>query len=83
MTIQSSASYNHDSQTSAPCLVSNIPASPTFGQCVTQALSRDGTFGAFPNPFGDLGSTPAFSPDFEGNIRLRYDWHVAAYNAYV
>ena len=82
VTLQGSASYNHDTQTSAPCLVSNIASSPTFGKCITDALSRDGTFGPFPNPFGDLGSVPAFSPDFEGNIRLRYEWRVADYKAF-
>lgn len=83
VTLQGSASYNHDTQTSAPCLIGNIASSPTFGQCITQAKARDGTFGPFPNPFGDLGSVPAFSPEFEGNIRLRYDWRVADYNAFV
>jgi outer membrane receptor protein involved in Fe transport len=83
VTVQGSASYNHDTQTSAPCLISNISTSPTFGHCVTEALARDGTFGPFPNPFGDLGSVPAFSPEFEGNIRVRYDWKVSDYNAFV
>ena len=83
VTFQGSASYNHDTQTSAPCLVSNLATSSTFGHCITDALSRDGTFGPFPNPFGDLGSAPAFSPDFKGNVRLRYDWHVADYSAFV
>lgn len=83
VTIQGSGSYNHDTQSSAPCLISNISTSPTFGQCITEAKARDGTYGAFPNPFGNLGSVPAFSPDFEGNIRLRYDWNIQDCKAFV
>jgi hypothetical protein len=33
----------------------------------------------FANPFGTDGSVPAFSPDFQGNIRARYDWHMDDY----
>jgi outer membrane receptor protein involved in Fe transport len=31
---------------------------------------------AFTNPFGTIGSTPAFSPTFKGNIRGTYVWSV-------
>jgi outer membrane receptor protein involved in Fe transport len=39
---------------------------------------------SFQNPFGALGTVPAFSPRFEGSLRARYDWEVGnGYKAYV
>jgi iron complex outermembrane receptor protein len=85
LTIQGSGSYNHDTQTASPCLVSNIATSPIFGQCVTSAQIHGGgaTPVPFQNPFGAVGSTPPFSPAFQANLRARYDWDVFAYKAYV
>jgi iron complex outermembrane recepter protein len=36
-----------------------------------------------PNPFGDIGSPLAQSPPFSGNIRARYSFPVADYQAFV
>jgi outer membrane receptor protein involved in Fe transport len=84
LTIQASGSYNVDKQTTSPCLKSNIASSPTFGQCITQVFESGVGQAAFANPFGTLGSTPPFSPKFEGDLRVRYDWTVAdAYKAHV
>jgi len=77
-TLQASGSYNDDTQTSSPCLKSNIPSSPSFGQCITM-IYESGVGGVpFTNPFGTIGSTPPFSPKFEGDIRVRYEWVVGA-----
>jgi outer membrane receptor protein involved in Fe transport len=83
LTIQGSGSYNDDSQTVAGCLISNIPSSPTFGQCITSAVPHGGTSAVpFENPFGAIGSVPPFSPRFQGNIRARYDWDIMEYKAF-
>ena len=77
LTLQGSATYDDDTQSSSPCLSDNIPASPGFGQCITEVKGVP-----FQNPFGSLGSTPAFSPEFQGNLRARYDRDVGPYAAY-
>jgi iron complex outermembrane receptor protein len=78
LTVQGSGSWNSPSQTSAPCLTSNIAASPTFGNCITEVKGA-----SFPNPFGVIGSRPAFSPAGEFNLRARYDWTINEYRAFV
>jgi outer membrane receptor protein involved in Fe transport len=84
LTAQGSATYNHEVQTSSPCLLSNIATSPTYGQCITQVYSSSlGTNVAFENPFGAVGTTPADAPKFQGNIRVRYEWAMGDYKPYV
>jgi iron complex outermembrane receptor protein len=39
------------------------------GQCITQVNGAP-----YPNPFGQLGSRPAFSPPWQFELRARYDW---------
>lgn len=83
LTIQGSGSWNHSKQTTSPCLVSNIPASPTFGQCITQVRVSGEGVQPFENPFGAEGTVPAFSPPLEYNLRARYDWIFGEYNSFV
>ena len=78
LTIQGSSAWNSPSQSSSPCLLGNIPGSPTFGQCITEVKGA-----AFPNPFGALDTRPAFSPAVEFNLRARYDWNISDYRAFV
>ena len=68
LTVQGSSSYNHSKQTNSPCLVGNIPGSPTNGQCITEVNGQP-----FPNPFGAEGGEPANSPALQANLRGRYD----------
>jgi len=35
------------------------------------------------NALGAIGSTPAFSPKLQYNLRARYDWSVSDYNAFL
>jgi iron complex outermembrane receptor protein len=77
LTVQGTATYNHNKQTSSPCLVSNIAGSPTFGSCITEIKGV-----AFPNPFGVIGSTAAFSPKFQASGRVRYDRVIGDYKAF-
>jgi len=84
LTLQGSGSYNNSTQSSSPCLVGNIPGPASFGNCITEIIPRGGTTVVpFNNPFGALGTTPAFSPKFQGNIRARYDWMMGDYASYL
>jgi outer membrane receptor protein involved in Fe transport len=81
LTVQGSASYNHSTQTDAPCLTSSpgIAGNPTpVGTCITQIKSSPYT-----NPFGVLGTSPAFSPLFQFNLRARYDLVIGDYKPFV
>ena len=82
LTIQGSGSYNDDTQSNSPCLVDNIAGTAAFGQCITQVKVSGGQVQQFANPFGSIGSTPAFSPKFQGNLRARYDWTFQEYHPY-
>jgi iron complex outermembrane recepter protein len=78
LTVQGSSSWNDSNQTSAPCLISNFPTSPTLGQCITEVKGNN-----FPNPFGAMNTRAAFSPAVEFNLRARYDWSISEYKAFV
>ncbi len=79
LTVQGSATYNHETQTTSPCLIANL----TNKGCITELYSSaTGMNGAFENPFGAVGTTPAFAPEFQGNIRFRYEWTIGAYKPY-
>ncbi len=77
LTVQGSATYDHDTQSSSPCLVDNIPTSPGYNSCITEVKGQP-----FQNPFGALGTTPAFSPAFQANLRARYDHTFGLYSGY-
>ena len=80
LTVQGSGSWNSSEQTNAPCLPSNRVAAnnPTpIGQCITQVKSLPYT-----NPYGVLGTSPAYSPPLQFNLRARYDWDAGQYKAF-
>jgi outer membrane receptor protein involved in Fe transport len=77
LTVEGSATFNENTEDKSPCLVSNIPASATFGNCITQANG-----GPYPNPYGVVGGVAAFSPKWQGNIRVRKEWRVGDYLAF-
>jgi hypothetical protein len=81
-TLQGSATYNDDRQSNSPCLTDNIAGSAAFGKCITQVVQSGVGLVSFANPFGSIGSTPAFSPTFQGNLRARYDWEFREYKPY-
>lgn len=78
LTVQGSASYNENKQTNSPCLVSNAVGSPTLGQCITQVKGQP-----YPNPFGVKGGISAFSPMWQGNLGVRYEWRMDEYKPFV
>jgi iron complex outermembrane recepter protein len=87
LTVQGSSSVNSLSQSSSPCLTSagvdptNYAAAnnPTpKGQCITQINGAP-----YSNPFGQLGTRPAFSPPWQFELRARYDWAAGDYKPFV
>ena len=83
LTLMGSLSRNDAKQTTSPCIRSSgvtptTPANPTpLGQCITQVRAGDHNV-AILNPLGSVGSTPAFSPKLQYNLRARYDWAASA-----
>jgi outer membrane receptor protein involved in Fe transport len=82
LTVQGSGTYNDDKQANSPCLVDNIAGTPAAGQCITQIVQKGVGLVPFQNPFGTIGSVPAFSPKFEGNLRVRYEWSIGDFKPY-
>lgn len=82
LTINGSSSWNSTNQISAPCLQSNVPAAngnPTpVGQCITQVNGAP-----FTSPYGQLNTTPAFSPPLQFNLRARWDQPVFDYRTFI
>ncbi len=76
LSIQGSATYNDSKQSTSPCFISNIPASSTFGKCITQVYNSADPAHPKPvaSPFGNVGGTTPFSPHVQANARARYDW---------
>jgi outer membrane receptor protein involved in Fe transport len=82
LSVISSGSLNHSRQTNSPCLVNNIAGSAGFNECIVETGAA-GAVTSFANPFGEVGSVPAFSPRSQANLRLRYDWTLlGSYNAF-
>ena len=73
LAIQGGATYNDSKQVSSPCLISDQPASATFGKCITSQL-KGGVLAPVQAPFGAAGSSLPFAPHFQGDLRIRYDW---------
>lgn len=84
LTIQGSATYNDDTQANSPCLTDNEAGTAAFGKCISTVLLSNGTVQPFNNPFGEKGSILPYSPEWQGNLRARYEWTVADdYKAHV
>jgi outer membrane receptor protein involved in Fe transport len=80
LTAQGAASWNSSTQTNSPYLIANNP----------QLLSNPATKGEYgqpilsvTNPYGPVGGPSANSPPLQFNLRLRYQWSIDAYNAFV
>lgn len=83
LTLQGSGAYNENTVANSRCLVDNIPGTAAFGQCISEIISKTShVLTPFANPYGVPGSVAAFSPKFQGNMHLRYDWTVDNYNPY-
>jgi len=75
-----SASWNSSSQTNSPYLIANNPA---LLANPASAAEYNKPITTIPNPYGPVGSPTAYSPPFNMNARLRYDWVMADYNLFV
>ena len=80
LTAQGAASWNSSKQTNSPYLIANNPAllndpatAPEFGKPILSVQ----------NPYGHIGSPSANSPPLQFNLRLRYQWTMNDYNAFV
>jgi outer membrane receptor protein involved in Fe transport len=80
LTVQVAASWNRTEQTNSPYLIANNPAllanpasAAEYGKPITSIL----------NPYGPIGSPTAYSPPFNINGRLRYEWSMGDYGLFV
>jgi iron complex outermembrane recepter protein len=80
LTAQGAASWNSSEQTNSPYLVANNPAlllnpatKSEFGLPILSVQS----------PYGPIGGPSANSPPLQFNLRLRYQWMLNSYNAFV
>ena len=84
--LQGAISHNNAKETNSPCIQSTnaVAGNPTpLGSCITQVWSPiESQNVPLQNPLGALGSTPAFSPTTEYNLRARYDWQVNDYRMF-
>jgi iron complex outermembrane receptor protein len=86
--LQGAASYNKGELKNSPQFISNNPASPTFGQAVTEScLSYSGgvchVVVPVTNVFGTPGTQMANSPKLQWNLRGKYDWAMGDYTPFV
>ena len=80
LTAQVSASWNSTEQTNSPFLIANNPA---LLANPASAAEYNKPITSIPNPYGPLGSPTAYSPPFNMNARLRYEWVMADYSMFV
>ncbi len=86
LTLFGSGSYNNARQTNSPCLTVTNPAlagTPTYGQCITESYQKGIGVEPLVNPFGAVGTRPAFSPLTQFNLRARYDWTINEYKTWI
>jgi iron complex outermembrane recepter protein len=87
LTLMANLSHNDSKQITSPCIRSagvtpTTAGNPTpAGACITQVRSGDQNV-AVQNALGAIGSTPAFSPKLQYNLRARYDWTFNEYKSF-
>jgi hypothetical protein len=89
LTAEGGVAWNSSEQTNSPYLIANNPAllanpatASLFGQPILTGVNRAGVFGPIGNPYGPIGASSAFSPPFQFNARLRYEWVASSYNLF-
>jgi iron complex outermembrane receptor protein len=86
LTLYGSSSYNNARQTNSPCLQVSNPAlagTPSYGQCITESYQKGIGVEPLVNPFGAVGTRPAFSPINQFNLRARYDLLFGDYKTWI
>jgi iron complex outermembrane recepter protein len=89
LTAEGGAAWNSSEQTNSPYLIANNPAllanpatASLFGQPIINGVNRAGAYGPIGNPYGPIGAPSAFSPPFQFNARLRYEWVANSYSLF-
>ena len=82
LSLQGSAAWNSSELTNSPALIDNNPASVNFGKPITTQYVN-GVPVPVPDIYGTIGSPLAFSPPFQANLRVRYEWTAGSYLPYV
>ena len=84
LTAEGGAAWNSSEQTNSPYLIANNPALPAgeIGKPILTGVNHAGVLGPIGNPYGPIGAPSAFSPPFQFNLRLRYQWVVNSYNLF-
>jgi iron complex outermembrane receptor protein len=84
LTFQLAASWNSTSQTNSPYLVNNCaPSTPGSSCTTTPSVNYGQPITSIPNPYGPIGSPTSYSPPFNMSSRIRYEWPLGEYNAFV
>jgi outer membrane receptor protein involved in Fe transport len=86
LTLQGAISWNQSVQTNSPALINDNPASPAFGQPITEKCGQPGfpqPCTAVTNPFGPIGAPSADAPPIQWSARARYDWNINGYAPFV
>ena len=81
LTLQGSAAWNSSELINSPELIDNNPASVNYGKEITTRYVQ-GVAQPVQNIYGQQGSPLAYSPPFEANLRVRYDWSMGDYQPY-
>jgi outer membrane receptor protein involved in Fe transport len=89
LTAEGGAAWNSSEQTNSPSLIANNPAllanpatASLFGAPIINGVNHAGVYGPIGNPYGPIGAPSAFSPPFQFNTRLRYEWLMNSYNLF-
>jgi iron complex outermembrane receptor protein len=89
LTAEGGASWNSSEQTNSPFLIANNPlllANPAtageFGKPILTGVNKAGQVVSIQNPYGPPGAPSAFSPPFQFNALLRYQWVFNSYNMF-
>ena len=81
--ITGSASFNDSKLTNSPALINNNPDSPTFGEEInTVYLDPPNDPVSVADVYGQQGDPLANSPEFQGNLRARYEFELGDNQAF-
>jgi outer membrane receptor protein involved in Fe transport len=81
LTLQGGASWNSSTQTNSPYLIANNPDLKS-GNAASQADYGQPIL-SVQNPYGPPGGPSANCPPLQWNMRLRYQWAIESYSAWV
>ncbi len=85
LTIDAAASYNKAELTNNPQFINNVAGTPNFGKPITEAWvgsAASGSAVSVKDVFGVEGDPAAYAPEFQGNVRARYEWSANSYDYY-